>query len=452
MGVILYMNIYDEIDLNLFNFFRSKLHNANGNGSVKWLVITHKNYIEDFFLLFWRYEMLNVVVLSDFSKDRDNSYFELITSNPQSITNSCGQYVNSIHRQSCNSEIAVVFPKLRRNYTNCNITLCSAYRIAAKPQNEMLVSVFLMNIITTRLHANLFIDHGRCEIGLKIINTFLRRKLYTQNSIIFYTSTPLWAVPKPKIISPMESITRFFKISVWILILLSILITTTVWWLMVKHQDNDFFLILLEVWRVSLFGSINKVPIRWELRFVLIGYIIYCIHIQAVFTSKVVEILTVPQYERGIQNLKELSESNFTIFVDENHKGILFDYDNESQDSFYKKLHPKLQSIRSVELIRKFLKCVVKDAGCAAFFLGDEEYLNDTILDMSRVIRDNSVIGNLNYVFMTTKHSYLSLTLNDIMFTIVESGISDYYADHVLSQWYREPLNLLILKLAINSQ
>ncbi|KAF5275240.1 hypothetical protein FQR65_LT04274 [Abscondita terminalis] len=432
MGVVLFLNVDDDIFKILHIILNSKLYQTNADASDKWLAITPTKYIAKYFFAFWGYEIINVVVLAYFFDDIDNFNLELITSDPQAIPNSCGQSVKVIQQQSCNSKIAFEFPKIRRKYNDCNITLCSGYPIAQKPQTELLVSVFLMNITTTHLKGNLKIDYSdRCSHEFRVINMFLRVNSLIKNSVVFYTSKPIWIVPKPKKISPIESITLFFKKTVWVLILISIFITTTIWWLIVKQTQNknEFFVILLQIWRATLFGSTNEVPSQWSLRFIFISYIIYCIHIQAVFNSKIVEILTVPHYEHGIRNLNDLSESNLSILIARSQMNILFD--TVTQDRLHNNLYKKLKRVSSTKIVQTFIDCVVKESGCAAFFVGDEDYLsdylNETILNISHLIRDSAVIGSLNYVFMTKNHAYLSPTINDVISTLVESGICDYY-------------------------
>ncbi|KAF5306677.1 hypothetical protein FQR65_LT07232 [Abscondita terminalis] len=436
MGIICYFDAQTTIDI-LQLWFPTVLYQANSNPRVKWFVIVPQNDISEYFLVFWRFEFLNVVVLAHYIENNDTS-FQIFTGDPQDPVNNCGRNFNSANQQNCHSNLTFVF-NVPRKFNGCTFRICSAYPTRTVKQTELAVSESIMKITATYLNASYEFDVGdSCPSPVKIINSFLRfHLLYSQNTIIFYSSNPVWAVPKPKKIHPFTTITLIFKNTVWVLILLSIILTSLFLWLLIKYESckHDFLLILLEIWQITLFGSINKLPWQWTLRFVIISYILYCIHIQAVFASKIIELLTVPQYERGIQNVRELSESNLSIIVSDELKIMFFDQFNLKYDNVSNNINRLLYSTGNRDIVATFLDCLKTDIGCAAFFIGDEDHFNDSISEVAHLISENSVVGSINYVFFTLKHSCMFESLNQVVNTLVETGMNDYFIKKYGSQY-----------------
>ncbi|KAF5275238.1 hypothetical protein FQR65_LT04272 [Abscondita terminalis] len=428
MGIICYFDQQTTIDVLEF-WFPNLLYEANANPSIKWFVIAPRPNIAESFLFFWKLEFHHVVVLGYYTENNATS-FQIFTSDPLDPLNNCGRNFNSVNQQNCHSNLTFKF-KVQNKFNKCTLRICSAHPTKTVKQTELAVSESIMKITATYLNTSYEFGVGNlCRPLFKIVNAFLRlQNLYSQNTIIFYSSKPVWAVPKPKKIHPFKVITLIFKNTVWVLILLSILITTFSLWLLIKYNnyDHEFLLILLEVWQITLFGSINKLPWQWTLRFVIISYIVYCIHIQAVFGSKIIELLTVPQYERGIQNVRELSESNLSIIIRNELKIMFFDQFDLEYDDVSNKINKLLYSAGRRDVDEVFFDCIKTDEGCAAFFIGDEDYLDESISEVAHLIWENSVVGSISYVFFTLKHSYLFESINQIVCTLIESGITDYF-------------------------
>ncbi|KAF5298782.1 hypothetical protein FQR65_LT09651 [Abscondita terminalis] len=416
LGIVIYLDVkqtaYTSI---LIDWFPWRLTDNVINSNVKWLLITPEEDIGKYYLEFWKKQMANLIVLS---YNSNNSSMQLHTSNPQEIPNKCGETIGLINKQSCNLKIELELPKAMRRYTNCTITLCTMTRIVKKIQSDNEVAQFLMRLITTYLEAT-FVSTtaSECPDDLILVPNILRFVLPVQTGIPYYTSKALWAVPNPKQIPKMEVLFLVFKKTVWIYIAISILITAVAWGLITSYQNNcgismcDFAVILINIWELTLLGSTDRIPIRWALRFVFICYVIYCIHIQAVFGSKIVELLIQPQFERGIQNLDDLVESNISIIIGDSVISSVFVDDNLDESQLSTKIYRALQVVSGVE-----------------------EFLNDNFLKDSRLIRDNFATGSFDYAFMFPYQSYLFLTINEITYRLIESGIKDEFLKKIESE------------------
>ncbi|KAF5286794.1 hypothetical protein FQR65_LT02212 [Abscondita terminalis] len=457
MGIVLHTNGTENIKENLHYLLKTKLINRNLNANVKWIIVTPRQSIRNYFIEFWNNGINNLVVLQYDLMNGDSS-LQLYMSDPQAVPNNCGKDFNLLSKQSCYSKIIIEFPQILRKYTNCTFTYVSVSKFNDNSQVGYVVSDFVMNQITNHLNSNFDNIVKNDETQLMVGAHFLRYMDFKASSTIFYCAKAIWAVPKPKRIPLVFVVKIMFKKSVWVLIALSFFLTAIVWWLFLKYKnvnnECDFTLILLNVWETTLFGSVNRLPVLWILRLLILSYALYCIHTQAIFNSKIVEILTIPQYEHGIQNVDELAESNLKIVISrltmESVFEIIYEFDTNHR---YQKIYQLMHPIKDDHIFKVFFDCISKDQ-CAAFFIGSESYLNKTIFEISHIIEDNSVIGSMAYSFGTLRHNYLSLTFNKIVYNLVESGIIDHFVMsikkfEIVSLVEEEPLPLTVDQLYI---
>ncbi|KAF5277163.1 hypothetical protein FQR65_LT03869 [Abscondita terminalis] len=389
VSVIIYSDDETSFEIVLKIFKQENLLNVNVNANSKWLVITTNGNFSQVFLKFWEYDVLNLLVLV-----YNHNSLRLYTSDPQTIANSCGTTCDLVNEQNCDSQITHQFPKTLRKYTNCTFTLVSIYPIAKEPQHVNSISRLLMYETARHLNASLDFSVGKEKIRkfmigvLPVIHTF-----NLEPSVTFYSKKPLWAVPKPKTVSSIEKFCLIFEKMVWVLILLSFLLIVVTWWIILRcnSRNQELQLILLNVWETTLLGYMHRVPLQWSLRFLFIGYVVYCIHIQAVVISKIVDLLTTIQYEKGIQNLNDLSESNISILIVDTTKSTYMGRIPIDQEDryIYKNIHHLLYEIEQNQIVETLMKCVVKYK-CAAFFVGDEDYVNRSLSEVSHIFEDAS--------------------------------------------------------------
>ncbi|KAF5285378.1 hypothetical protein FQR65_LT13268 [Abscondita terminalis] len=432
MGMVIHANHSKTIGLSIV--FASML-SYNSNLNTKVLIITplqSQQDIASFFASFWFKKIMHVVVLV-YNPEKNDTSLRLYTGNPQAVSNKCGEAVNSLNEQNCKSIFTLQFPPVIRDYTNCTLEVYTEYAVVEKRQTGYVKSQFYINLIASRLNSNIkFVRKLSSGNYNEIHFNLLRNLRYNHSGPIIYSETAIWAVPKPKQMSTFQVISIIFQKIVWCVILLSFLVTAFTWWLIQKLKskcvDNEkgFALILLNIWEATLLGLIYKFPSLGALRFLAIVYIIYCIHIQALFTSKMLQSLTVPKYERGIQNLNDLTESKLPIVVSSKLNGTIFSVENVKDDHRYEKIYNSIDFVEEDMFVDIFFDCIKKDR-CAAFFVGNEDYLKTDFFDVSHVIKDNSVTGSFDYTFTSKRYSYITATIEKITYMIFESGINNEF-------------------------
>ncbi|KAF5290419.1 hypothetical protein FQR65_LT11596 [Abscondita terminalis] len=451
MGIIVYLDSAENFDEYINLIMSRKLVTSNSNANGKWIIITPPSNITKYFLTLWKGGVINLVVLLY----KDKTYARLYTSDPQDILNDCGDVLNSVTEQICDSNISIQFPKPRRKYTNCGIKYYGIHDYETDTQLGYVVTNFVKKLVTLHLNSS----HNRADVDYKhFVHVGPLRYVAPSNpSTIFFSPKVIWAVPKPKLIPLIEVVKIIFKKTVWGLMAFSFLLVTIIWWLIAKYLSKciddrcDFTLVLLNVWESTILGCVNRVPVIWSLRFVFISYIVYSIHIQAIINSKVVELLTIPQYEPGIRNLEELSESNLHIIILKLTKQVMFDYNRNENNRSFNKIYKLFRVIEFKKVAETFFDCVTKNL-CAAMFTGEEPFVNKTFFEISDVIEDNSVTGNIDYVLYVDCH-YMYLTLNKVVYSLVESGIIDQFIrkkmiernEYFLKLWRVGVINFVVL-------
>ncbi|KAF5304446.1 hypothetical protein FQR65_LT07976 [Abscondita terminalis] len=280
--------------------------------------------------------------------------------------------------------------------------------------------------ITSHLHSNYEIynsNHSYFIVTVSFLRYGYGYGIYC--SSIYYSTNAMWAVPKPKQIPLIEAIGVIFKKTVWAAIIVSIILTSIVWWLIVKYEkkSENFSTILLNTWGLTLLGCVNNAPVIWATRFLVITYIIGFIHIQAVLNSKIVEVLTIPQYEHGIRKLEELLESDLPIIIHPYIQPYVFKKEDIEMDVRHNKVQQLLSNFTNPEGIERVVVDCLSKSECAAFFTGEELYLDNDVLEISNIINDNSLTGNFDSVLACELGSYISITFNKLVDAFVESGI-----------------------------
>ncbi|KAF5285379.1 hypothetical protein FQR65_LT13269 [Abscondita terminalis] len=238
----------------------------------------------------------------------------------------------------------------------------------------------------------------------------------------------MWLVPKGRRMPALRVITGVFQKTVWYSMVLSILIISFTCLLILKSncfgKNYKFTLILLNIWRATVLGSVYKVSSHRGLWYLLISYVIYCVYMQVMFTSKLFQSLTVPQYERGIQNFKELYESKIPIIVNNRLRDKVLFYQNLKNDDHYDKMSKRIKFVREKKFDRVFMDCF-KKRQCATFVVGYEDYQNTTFFNSSRTIKDDSVTGNIHYLLTLPFYNSDIITIKKLMYMFFECGITN---------------------------
>ncbi|KAF5284708.1 hypothetical protein FQR65_LT13444 [Abscondita terminalis] len=285
------------------------------------LVITSSTDVENKLKLFWRQGIINVVVLL---YDLSSDMMRVLSSDPQAPGNNCGLTLKEVLSfEDCFSPAQIKLPKTFRKYTNCNVTYISWITEYKRTIKQYAALLFVLDLVVERLNVSLKMVNTK-NTTYTMNNFFIMVQVRTQLNKHSYTSTYfteslIWIVPFPQRIPDMMIINLIFKKIVWFFVLIAFLCASFTWWLITKafNDNSSISEAFLKIYSITLLGSVDKFDLYRPMRCLFLAYVLYSIHIQTAFTSKLIEILTIPQYEPTIKTLTELAESNVKILTNE---------------------------------------------------------------------------------------------------------------------------------------
>ncbi|KAF5271082.1 hypothetical protein FQR65_LT00501 [Abscondita terminalis] len=248
---------------------------------------------------------------------------KIFYSDPFAPASRCKQIVGDLSIGDCASKTKYQFNKGRlRKYHYCTLAVNvndDDFRWFKKYARVTQLVHILKN---AEIHLNISIrsSYTTQDAIFKIfqskMNYFLSRTCvmtpYFRNDIVY-------VVPPPKLIPRMIVLKIVFKPNLWVAVCVVFLCSSVVWWLFDKYYlKKSTSSAIFDVFSITLSGSIDKVPLQSPLRLIFVAYVIYSIHIQTAFTSNLVTLLTIPQYESHIRTLEELADSNLPIATNYN--------------------------------------------------------------------------------------------------------------------------------------
>ncbi|KAF5301865.1 hypothetical protein FQR65_LT08697 [Abscondita terminalis] len=305
---------------------------------------TSANTIKIAFELLWKCNFFNVVVIGY----GENFHPSLIYSDEFAIANECGRKFENYVIGDCNSTRKHQFPNVLRKYPNCNVLYGNLESwMHYKELKETYVTfrflqtiAYALNMSFSRHHYKINFTDGSYLAIYKTNN--YKSDLSIKDATVFYYEDMVWNVPAPKRISPLAVLKITFKPLLWLFVVLAFFSTSTLWWLLgklLKEHHNSYFEVFFGVYSITLFGLSLRVPRTWALRYAFITYVIYAIHIQTAFTSNLIQILTVAQYEPRINSLQDLAESDLPILI----RDDTFTWLNsiETKSPLHKKIYDK---------------------------------------------------------------------------------------------------------------
>ncbi|KAK4873208.1 hypothetical protein RN001_015237 [Aquatica leii] len=269
--------------------------------TAPFLIVTLYKNVSELFELMWDQSVLNVIVM-------DASNFVVYQSNPHSTQNDCGKQATALKSCPCNSLENITFK--RTQFNGCPISLIDTdkrYNTYAIPTSKL--ALHFIHLVSS--HFNLTVNHQIIKqnqtlpyglfrgtaitvfIGLDIpINGYISTEL-------FYTLENIWLVPLPKEMSSIEALLHIFKTELWILVIVTVIFTIFICWTMTRLVQKqcgfeDLCNIAIGLVCVTIWGNISKMPKNNKIRFVIVTYIIYAVHIQTAYTSGLIKVLTLP--------------------------------------------------------------------------------------------------------------------------------------------------------------
>ncbi|KAK4876296.1 hypothetical protein RN001_012718 [Aquatica leii] len=374
----------------------------------------------------WERNTVNIVVVTYDTTFKNNTML-VYTTDPQALENRCEIRLDYVNIQNCNGNVTIKFPKLLRKYSYCKLYYDRIRRSSLERTSE--ITWFVIDTIVETLNITLYYKPPTSQQNYYFSERFaisLRKfnKCYWLGwcTTYFGYANVLCVFPSPKQLAPIESLRITFKTAIWVLILISFVCVAVSWWLISRYSRNeiheDFIATLLTTYSITLLGSCNRIPTKTALRFVFITYVIYAVHIQTAFNSTLIRILTVPQYELGIQSMEELSESDIPIIISKTNYDIVRDM---NVTGIHKKIRGKLL------VVDDHVTSTYTDNPLHNYpvFEFDDEFNN-----VRRVWNytlyytiGNTFIGTQYYTFAI--YSYLHYSVDNIIVILRESGLTD---------------------------
>ncbi|KAF5297966.1 hypothetical protein FQR65_LT09877 [Abscondita terminalis] len=361
----------------------------------------------------------------------------VFTSDPQAPGNNCGLMLKEfLSFGDCFASTPIYLPKIFRKYTNCVVTYVSWTSRNVEKLKLFEVINFLLKTAVNKLNLSLKMINGMntsYTYNMFTIFSSLRKSLeHNTYTLTFFSDNMVWIVPFPARIPDMKVMQVVFKKIVWILILAASVFTSLIWWLITKvlNRNSNIIKTFLDVYSITLFGSVHRLDLISSLRCLFLAYVLYAIHIQTGFTSKLIEVLTIPQYEPTIKTITELSDSNHTIIILEGFHSYFFEH-KEPNYILYNKIKQKLKILNGHEFGEKVTNLKTFRNKAALISSNELDVLTATFLTDFYTINEQTFVSNIDHVLVGHPSSYLIRTLDQLISQLVETGILDYFAKNV---------------------
>ncbi|KAF5286876.1 hypothetical protein FQA39_LY00409 [Lamprigera yunnana] len=381
--------------------------------------------LKDIFLYFLKLDVDDVIVVT-YNFTLKNEAIKVFTWNPYHPSNKCGTIFNIRKEELCSSVKMIENRRKLKNFNKCNLTYSydTNRRYERYCTEVAYVTRFVLEIMDEVLNLTIIPLQNR-PINMGLYMSVRRLETCTDMSDCtdpFLRNGYIWTVPPPKKIDPMVVFKIVYKPFVWILILLTFLSTSIIWWFISYcRRSTNIASVLLNVYSLTLFGFINKIPTVLSLRIIFIAYVIYAIHIQSIFVSNLVKMLTIPQYEHGINNLEELVESDLPILIDK-YDMALFQA-KMANNSLYTKVTDKFRLVTFYEGIDAIRNQTALKHN-SVFIIFDMLYeLVQYCKPKLHIIVDSDLIGMEQRTYSTRDESPFLPTLNNIVNILIESGL-----------------------------
>ncbi|KAF5287405.1 hypothetical protein FQR65_LT12230 [Abscondita terminalis] len=410
----------------------SNLWNSKLSRGGKFILITQKLDLEEKVKLFWDNGMINLIVLAYDSKKS----VVVFTSDPQASANNCGSSLkNFLTFDDCFKLENIRLPQIFRKYHNCKLNYITSVKDDTYTSKIRMFEAIRLFSETFIKHLNVTIDILKPSHSLKL-NMFsfyveyrLASRLYTST---FFSDDMIWIVPFPKKVPTMKILKMVFKNMVWFYVLFAFFCTSLTWWLIAKFLNTFSSLdeAFLKVFSITLFGWASKLSTFWSMRCLFLGYVVYSIHIQTAFTSRLIEILTIPQYGPRIKTLNELADSNLSILANKDTYNYFFDHE-EPDNALYNKIKHKLE-LKYSDSYGNILTDFNTYSNSAVLITSNElEILTNVFQVEFCTIENSTLISNLERVFVGIDGAYVFKTIDKIIAIFKESGILSHSMKNV---------------------
>ncbi|KAF5284707.1 hypothetical protein FQR65_LT13443 [Abscondita terminalis] len=424
-----YKDVYDSFSA----IISSELYDGKITRASIYLIITFSTDVENKVKLFWQHGIINVIVLIYNSE----GIMTVLSSDPQAPGNNCGQTLKELLSfEDCFSPKPIKLPKTFRKYTNCNLTYLSPVTMNKRTVKQYAALFYLLDFMVERLNVSLkiwYIKGTDYTVDKFTIMVKLRTELtYYSYTSTYFTESLMWIVPFPQRVPYLKIINLIFKKLVWFLVLTAFLSASLTWWLITKvlKRNSSITEAFLKIYSITLFGSVDKFELYRPMRCLFLAYVLYSIHIQTAITSKLIEVLTIPQYESTIKTLIELSECNNTILTSEFHYGAYFK-NNELKSELYNRIKKKLEVMSAHDFSRTLIKFETYQDKVVLVTNSELEVLTMSFFINFYTIEEYNFFPKLERVFAGRSSCYMLKTIDVLIKQLFESGMLTHYVKNV---------------------
>ncbi|KAF5304161.1 hypothetical protein FQR65_LT08054 [Abscondita terminalis] len=406
--------------------------------------VTNSEDVSYIFEQLWNIRIYHSVVLTYYTKRKH--LIEVHTSNPFYKENDCGMKAKVVNSQFCNENLSIKFVERYWNLNKCPIIFLTDrtdYKIPTFVYHFKVLND-LAKVVNGEFMPKYYYDETKNYNNTKRYSLTLRLEngrshLYEEGDISLATvhSYFLFIVRGGKVSSPIKTLFVIFSTKVWVLILATYFITSIALWVISSVNEklmkySQFEKHLLEVYFATLWGMFLTVPQRKEIRFIILCYLVYYIHIQTGFNSRLITVLTTPQYEPGIKNLEQLADAKISLFVHSRLQRYYLLQDNNS-NSIYNKIKNRMHSFDydgPEDIIDKLTN---EDCGIMMMEY-NLEYVIRKIDGDTRIncIDATTIVERFRSFFVLPPGNYFTKTLNLFLLSIEEFGITKKYSNEML--------------------
>jgi hypothetical protein len=194
----------------------------------------------------------------------------------------------------------------------------------------------LPNNTWTGLKGDLFNNVTELGFGGLLLDTELCEVF--DCTVTYLKDTLVWHVPRAKQVPHWKGLYGVFNKKTWVVILvLSIAVALLLWRMGCLSKETSYVTVvkcLSQVWAIMLGVSVPEMPRASNLRLLFLIWVIYCLHINAIYLSFLTSFLINPGFEHQVRTVEELVQSKLDYGY---HSG--FDkYFNDSTDKILVKI------------------------------------------------------------------------------------------------------------------
>ncbi|KAF5297683.1 hypothetical protein FQA39_LY12014 [Lamprigera yunnana] len=283
--------------------------NICSSSGAKYLTIISSDNVSGIFQILWENDITRVAVIS-INENRPKVH----TSDPYREENHCGRFCKIYSTTECSSN-KIQIRNTTRTYKNCcALFYYNTLNSITGRMGRFILTQFKRNFIFPIAIVNQRPVKVNCSIVFSIVSA---ENLQDLSEPIF-TDNFCWAT-FVQIVSTIHVLQYVFDKWVWMMIASAFLAITVAWCLMLKFVNKKWNIVasLMNVWALSLIGSISNFPKPRCVKCLVLFYLLFITIIQTGFKTNLAQLLTADHYETGFNNINDLANSDRPLCTSE---------------------------------------------------------------------------------------------------------------------------------------